>query len=217
MSELKTTASVVSLPPLEPRCSWALAHPLLREYHDREWGIPSYEDRYLFELLCLEGAQAGLSWLTILKKRAAYKKAFLNFDICRCGELTDAELEEILLNPGIVRNRLKVYAVRKNARVVLKIQQEYGSLADYLWGFTGGKQVVHQWALEAQVPAQDTLSERVSRDLRKRGASFAGPVVIYSFLQAVGIIDDHVAWCVCKGKKQPVQENTKTRSCSKNA
>lgn len=178
-------------------CPWALGDPLLREYHDTEWGVPCHDDTRLFELLCLEGAQAGLSWLTILKRREGYRKAFQNFSIPACAALTDDELEEIRLHGDVIRNRLKIASVRKNARVVQEIQQEFGSFDAYVWHFTEGKQIRNAWKDQGDMPAQSELSERVSKDLKKRGASFVGPVIIYSFLQAVGVLNDHIASCPC--------------------
>ena len=165
-------------------CPWALGDPLLREYHDTEWGVPCHDDTRLFELLCLEGAQAGLSWLTILKRREGYRKAFQNFSIPACAALTDDE-----------RNRLKIASVRKNARVVQEIQQEFGSFDAYVWHFTEGKPIRNAWNEQKDIPAQSELSERISRDLKKRGASFVGPVIMYSFLQAAGVLNDHIASC----------------------
>ena len=178
-------------------CPWALGDPLLREYHDTEWGVPCHDDTMLFELLCLEGAQAGLSWLTILKRREGYRKAFQNFSIPACAALTDDELEEIRLHGDVIRNRLKIASVRKNARVVQEIQQEFGSFDIYVWHFTEGKPIRNAWNEQKDIPAQSELSERISRDLKKRGASFVGPVIMYSFLQAAGVLNDHIASCPC--------------------
>ena len=178
-------------------CPWALGDPLLREYHDTEWGVPCHDDTMLFELLCLEGAQAGLSWLMILKRREGYRKAFRNFSIRACAALTDGELEEIRLYGDVIRNRLKIASVRKNARVVQEIQQEFGSFDTYVWHFTEGKRIRNAWNEQKDIPAQSELSERISKDLKKRGASFVGPVIIYSFLQAAGVLNDHIASCPC--------------------
>lgn len=178
-------------------CPWALGDPLLRKYHDTEWGVPCHDDTMLFELLCLEGAQAGLSWLTILKRREGYRKAFRNFSIRACAALTDDELEEIRLHGDVIRNRLKIASVRKNARVVQTIQKEFGSFDAYVWHFTEVKQIRNAWNDQGDVPAQSELSEHISRDLKKRGASFVGPVIMYSFLQAAGVLNDHIASCPC--------------------
>lgn len=177
------------------RCSWADASLLDVEYHDTEWGVPSRDDRHLFEMLILEGAQAGLSWTTILRKRVAYQEAYEGFDPARVAAFTARRQAQLLNNPGIVRNRLKVEAARKNARAVLEIQDEYGSLADYLWGFVDGMVIQNRWHDVQQIPAQTPLSETMSKQLRKRGFSFVGPTICYAFMQAVGMVNDHVTGC----------------------
>jgi DNA-3-methyladenine glycosylase I len=177
------------------RCSWADASLLDVEYHDTEWGVPSRDDRHLFEMLILEGAQAGLSWTTILRKRVAYQEAYEGFDPARVAAFTARRQAQLLNNPGIVRNRLKVEAARKNARAVLEIQDEYGSLADYLWGFVDGMVIQNRWHDGQQIPAQTPLSETMSKQLRKRGFSFVGPTICYAFMQAVGMVNDHVTGC----------------------
>ena len=177
------------------RCSWADASLLDVEYHDTEWGVPSRDDRHLFEMLILEGAQAGLSWTTILRKRVAYQEAYEGFDPARVAAFTARRQAQLLNNPGIVRNRLKVEAARKNARAVLEIQDEYGSLADYLWGFVDGMVIQNRWHDVQQIPAQTPLSEQMSKQLRKRGFSFVGPTICYAFMQAVGMVNDHVTGC----------------------
>lgn len=181
-------------------CPWALGDPLLREYHDTEWGVPCHDDTKLFELLCLEGAQAGLSWLTILKRRSAYREAFRNFSIPDCAALTDDELEEICLHSSVIRNHRKIASIRKNASVVQAIQREFGSFDAYVWHFTEGKQIRNVWNAQRDIPAQSELSERISRELKKRGASFVGPVILYSFLQAAGVLNDHLVTCPCRDK-----------------
>ena len=179
----------------QPDCrSWYVTDELLA-YHDHEWGYPVHDDRKLFEMLCLEGASVGLSWRTIWHKRKAYRRLFHNFDIEACATMTDAELEEALADPGIVRARTKVWAVRTNAQAVQAIQQEFGSLDAYLWGFVEGKQVLGHWERVDQVPTQTDLSRRVSADLKRRGVRFVGPVITYSYLQAVGIVNDHLLSC----------------------
>ena len=179
----------------QPDCrSWYVTDELLA-YHDHEWGYPVHDDRKLFEMLCLEGASVGLSWRTIWHKRKAYRRLFHNFDIEVCATMTDAELEEALADPGIVRARTKVWAVRTNAQAVQAIQQEFGSLDAYLWGFVEGKQVLGHWERVDQVPTQTDLSRRVSADLKRRGVRFVGPVITYSYLQAVGIVNDHLLSC----------------------
>ena len=190
--------------PLDCR-SWYVTDELLA-YHDREWGHPVCDDQRLFEMLCLEGASVGLSWRTILHKRPAYRRLFHGFDIDACASLSDVELESVLANPAIVRSRAKVYAVRDNARAAQAIQREFGSLCAYLWGFVDGCQVVGEWNSMDEIPTQTSLSRKLSADLKKRGMRFVGPVITSSFLQAVGIVNDHLlscdrreaCLCVCK-------------------
>lgn len=176
-------------------CAWARNDEKERIYHNTEWGFPSYDDTYLFELINLEGAQAGLSWKTILHKRSAYRKAFWGFDINRCAAMTDEEINVILQNPGIIRNKLKVNGVRKNAKGAIRLQEEFGNLANYFWQFVDNEPIINHRKTETEVPAKNELSEKISKDLRKRGFTFVGPVIIYSYLQAIGIIDDHVTTC----------------------
>lgn len=182
--------------PLDCR-SWYVT-PELLAYHDHEWGRPSHDDQHLFEMLCLEGASVGLSWRTILHKRPAYRQRFCDFDIDACAALTDAELEEALSDPGIVRARGKVWAVRGNAQAAQAIREEFGSLSAYLWGFVEGTQLVNSWTSMDEIPTQTELSRRLSADLKRRGMRFVGPVITYSFLQAVGIINDHLLTCDCR-------------------
>ena len=182
--------------PLDCR-SWYVT-PELLAYHDHEWGRPVHSDQKLFEMLCLEGASVGLSWRTIWSKREAYRRLFHNFDIDTCAAMTDEELETARLDPGIVRARAKVWAVRSNAQAVQAIQREFGSLDAYLWGFAGGTQIVGNWTSTEEVPTQTELSQKLSADLKHRGVSFVGPVITYSFLQAVGIVNDHLLTCDCR-------------------
>jgi DNA-3-methyladenine glycosylase I len=178
------------------RCSWASGDdPLYTAYHDDEWGVPLHDDRALFELLCLEGAQAGLAWITILRKREAYRKAFFRFDPVRCAAMTDAELEERLADPGIVRNRLKVFGVRKNARAFLELQGERGSFDGYLWEWVDGQPLVQPRRAMADVPAVTPLAEAISKDLKRRGFTFVGPTIVYAYLQSTGVVNDHVVSC----------------------
>ena len=178
------------------RCSWAAGgDPDYAAYHDDEWGVPLHDDRALFELLCLEGAQAGLSWITILRKRDNYRSAFFGFEVERVAAMTDAELEERLTDPGIVRNRLKVYGVRKNARAFLEVQAEHGSFDSYLWGWVGGQPLRNARQGMADLPASTPLAVTISKDLKKRGFTFVGPTIVYSFLQSTGVVDDHVVDC----------------------
>lgn len=168
------------------------------EYHDNEWGISVHDDRQLFEMLMLEGAQAGLSWETVLKKRQNYKEAFHNFDPIQVAEMTDEELEAQLQNPGIIRNRLKVYAVRKNAHAYLKIQQEFGSFDQYLWNYVNGQPIMNHWKEFKELPASTPLSDTISKDLKKRGMTFVGSTIIYAYLQGVGVVNDHLEDCWCR-------------------
>jgi DNA-3-methyladenine glycosylase I len=188
-----------------PRCHWATSDALLRDYHDTEWGVPLHDDRALFEFLCLEGAQAGLSWRTVLAKREHYRKVFHNFDIARVAAMKDHELEKLLLDPGIIRNRLKVTSTRGNAVAALKVIEEFGSLDGYLWSFVDGKPLVNHWQVSSDVPASTTLSDRMSKELKKRGFRFVGTTICYSLLQATGMVNDHLVGCfrykICAGKK----------------
>jgi DNA-3-methyladenine glycosylase I len=172
------------------RCAWANTNELFIPYHDVEWGVPAHNDCLLFEMLNLEGAQAGLSWLTILKKRAAYKKAFNNFDAKKIIKYTPLKQKQLLKNPGIVRNRLKVAAVIKNGRGFLQVQKEFGSFNSYIWGFVNNKPLSHK-----QSQTGIAISESLSKDLKKRGFTFVGPTIMYAFMQAVGLINDHSAEC----------------------
>jgi len=178
------------------RCAWATgANEAMRDYHDREWGVPLHDDRALFEFLCLEGAQAGLSWRTVLDKRENYRRAFLNFDIARCAKLTDAHIEKLLTDPGLIRNRLKITSVRDNARAARAAIDEFGSLDAYLWSFVDGKPVRNAWTRSAQVPATTPASDRMSKTLKKRGFRFVGSTICYAFMQATGMVDDHLTAC----------------------
>lgn len=167
----------------------------MREYHDREWGVPSRDDRYLFEMLTLEGAQAGLSWATILNRREGYRRAFANFDVAKVAAMTDKHLERLLGDEGIIRNRLKVFSTRTNARAFVKVEREFGSFATYLWNFVDGKRVVHHPRALGDLPATTELSDRVSKDLKRRGFTFVGSTIVYSLLQAAGVVDDHLEGC----------------------
>ena len=169
--------------------------PILEAYHDHEWCKPNHDDRFQFEMLCLEGASVGLSWKTIMHKRETYRDAFHNFDIDACAAMTDEELEGLMDNPGLIRNRSKIFSVRKNARVVKEIQKEFGSFDVYLWSFTGGKVIDGQWKSTDEMPTKSEISKAMSSDMKKRGMSFVGPVITYSFLQAIGIVNDHLAGC----------------------
>ena len=176
------------------RCAWATT-PLGVAYHDREWGVPVHDDRVLFEFLTLEGAQAGLSWETILKKREAYRDAFFGFDPARVARLKPAQIERLLDNPGIVRNRLKINSTVGNAKAFLAVQQEYGSFDAYVWGFVGGAPRINRWKSFSQVPPRTAESDALSRDLLGRGFKFVGSTICYAFMQAVGMVNDHTVDC----------------------
>jgi DNA-3-methyladenine glycosylase I len=165
------------------------------DYHDHEWGVPSYDDLHLFEMLILEGAQAGLSWETILKKRDGYRKAFYNFDPVKVAAMSDNELEALRENPLIIRNRLKIYAARKNATVFLEIQKEFGSFSNYIWRFVSNKPRINRWHHFKDVPTTTPESDALSKDLKKRGMTFVGSTIMYSFMQAVGLVNDHMREC----------------------
>ena len=167
------------------------------DYHDNEWGIPVHDDRHLFEMLILEGAQAGLSWETILKRREGYRLAFHQFDPVKVAAMSDAELEKLGHNPDIIRNRLKIYAARRNAQAFLKIQQEFGSFDHYVWGFVNYKPIVNHWQGFSDVPTITSESDALSKDLKKRGMTFVGSTIIYAFMQAVGMVNDHITSCWC--------------------
>ena len=178
-----------------PRCSWALGSPLMMTYHDREWGVPQHDDRVLFEFLILEGAQAGLSWDTILRKRENYRRAFNRFDPRKIARYGAADVRRLLRDPGIVRNRAKIESAIANARAVLAIQKEFGSFDRYVWKFVGGTQVLNRPRSLSDIPAQTPVSVEMSKDLRRRGFRFVGPTICYAFMQAVGLVDDHTADC----------------------
>ena len=178
------------------RCGWVPAGDAeYARYHDEEWGRAVHDDRHLFEMLTLEGAQAGLSWSTILRKRPAYRKAFAGFDPVRVARFDARARAALLRDPGIVRNRLKIESTVSNARAFLAVQKEFGSFTRYLWGWVDGHPVVNGWRTRSQVPARSDLSDRISRDLRKRGFRFVGSTIIYAYLQAVGVVNDHTAGC----------------------
>ncbi len=183
------------------RCPWAGTDPLMVEYHDREWGVPVHDDRLLFEFLILEGAQAGLSWSTILKKRAAYRSAFDGFDPRKVARYGEAKIAALLENPGIVRNRLKVRAAVRNAAAFLAVQKEFGSFDDYIWGFVGGSPKQNRWKSMVGVPARAPESDAMSKDLKKRGFTFVGSTICYAFMQATGMVDDHLTGCFRNGRR----------------
>lgn len=177
------------------RCDWAGSEPLYLAYHDQEWGVPVHDDRHLFEMLILEGAQAGLSWSTILKKREGYRLAFENFEPEKVAAFNEDAIEALLVNPGIVRNRAKVAAAIQNAQAVLRVQAEFGSFDAYIWQFVGGQPKQNGWRSLAEIPAQTPESVAMSKDLRQRGFNFVGPTICYAFMQAVGLVNDHIVDC----------------------
>jgi DNA-3-methyladenine glycosylase I len=177
------------------RCGWVSDDPLYIDYHDREWGVPSHDETHLFEMLILEGAQAGLSWITILRKREHYREAFEGFDAARVARFTPGRIEKLMADPGIVRNRAKIVAAVANAKAVLKIREEAGSLAAWLWQFAGGKPVTNRWASYRDAPVATPASEAMSKALKARGCNFVGPTICQSFMQATGMVNDHEVGC----------------------
>lgn len=178
------------------RCEWGgLGNPLYTAYHDDEWGVPSHDDRHLLEMLVLEGAQAGLAWITILRKREGYRRAFANFDADTVARFDDSDRERLLADAGIVRNRAKIDAAIANARAALDVREAHGSLAAYLWQMVDGKPVVGRWSTLRDVPAETPASKAMSKALKQRGFRFVGPTVCYSFMQACGLVNDHVMSC----------------------
>jgi DNA-3-methyladenine glycosylase I len=183
------------------RCTWANpANPRYLDYHDTEWGVPCHDELRLFEMLNLEGAQAGLSWETILNKRDGYRAAFDGWDAHKIARYDDAKVAELLANPGIVRNRLKVAAAISNARAYLSMREQGLTLDGYLWGFVGGKPIVNDWPTNAR-PAKTELSDRISKDLAKRGFKFVGSTIIYAYMQGIGMVDDHDRNCICRARR----------------
>lgn len=183
------------------RCHWAGQDPMMCAYHDREWGTPLHDDRALFEFLCLEGAQAGLSWRTVLAKRERYREVFHGFAIDRVAAMSDAELDALMLDAGIIRNRLKISSVRDNARASQAVIAEHGSLDAYLWSFVDGKPIRNAWTDKSQVPATTAHSDRMSKTLKKRGFRFVGSTICYAFMQATGMVDDHTVDCFRHGAR----------------
>ena len=192
------------------RCTWAVgktADPPYTRYHDEEWGVPVHDDERLFEFLVLEGAQAGLSWRTVLGKRAAYRHAFSNFDIGQVAALSDTDLEKLLLDPGLIRNRLKIFSARNNARAALELLEEFGSLSTWLWSYVDATPLLNHWTSHSEVPAPSGISDALSKALHKRGFRFVGSTIMYAFMQATGMVNDHLTTCFChpqnrKGKSR---------------
>lgn len=177
------------------RCGWCVGKDFYEYYHDTEWGVPVHDDQILFEMLILEGAQAGLSWETILKRREGYRKAFKNFDVKKVAKMTDEQLETLMQDEGIIRNRLKIFGTRKNALVFIDIQKEFGSFDAYLWQFVGGKPLQNNRKALVNVPATTKESDALSKDLKKRGMTFVGSTIIYAYMQGIGMVNDHIADC----------------------
>ncbi len=177
------------------RCAWCGTDPLYMDYHDREWGVPKLDDAGLFEMLVLEGAQAGLAWITVLRKREGYRELFDGFDANRIARYTDRKLEKLLLDPRIIRNRLKVLGTRQNARAFLAVQEEAGSFSDYIWGFVEHKPIQNSWRSMEKLPATSEISDRLSKDLKKRGFTFVGSTIMYAHMQATGMVNDHTTDC----------------------
>ncbi len=182
------------------RCPWCEVDDLYRSYHDEEWGVPSHDDRHHFEHLTLEGAQAGLSWHTVLRKRDAYRRAYKGFEPRKVARFNSRSVERLMGDAGIIRNRQKIESSVNNARRFLEVQEEFGSFAEYLWGFVGGKTVKNKWKRMSQIPANTPLSEKVSKDLKARGFRFVGPTTIYAHMQALGLVNDHVVGCYRYGQ-----------------
>ena len=180
------------------RCEWSGNDPLYIKYHDEEWGKPVYDDAVLFEFLLLEGFQAGLSWITILRKRENFRKAFDNFDYKKIVNYDDSKLEQLRQDEGIIRNRLKIKSSVINAEAFIQIQKEYGSFSKYVWNFVDGEPIVNSWRAMSEIPATTNLSDQISKDLKKRGFKFVGSTIIYAFMQAVGMVNDHTLDCLCR-------------------
>jgi DNA-3-methyladenine glycosylase I len=177
------------------RCHWCGDDELYMKYHDEEWGVPLYDDDTLFEFLMLEGAQAGLAWITVLRKREGYRALFDGFDASKIARYSDKKLDKILLDSRIIRNRLKVYSARQNARAFLAVQEEWGSFSDYMWHFVDGKPIVNRFKSMADFPSSTELSDQISKDLKKRGFNFVGSTIVYANMQATGMVNDHIADC----------------------
>lgn len=174
---------------------WAIKDPLLTKYHDEEWCRISHNDRYIFEMLCLEGQSVGLSWRTIINKRKAYERAFFNFDIDRCAALKDDYLYSLLNDTGLIRSKNKIFSIRKNAVAVKKIIEKYGTFDAFVWGYTNGKQIIGAWKSIADIPTETELSKKMSKDFKKWGMAFVGPIITYSFMQSIGMVNDHLEDC----------------------
>ena len=177
------------------RCGWVGNDPLMRAYHDKEWGTPVHDDQSLFEMLILEGAQAGLSWSTILKRREGYRKAFLNFDVVKVAKFSETDFERLIENKEIIRNKLKIRSAINNARQFIKVQNDFGSFNSYIWSFIDNKPIHNQFKSLSEIPASTVLSEQISKDLKKRGFNFVGPTICYALMQSIGMVNDHLISC----------------------
>ena len=177
------------------RCNWCHGDDLYIEYHDKEWGVPTHDDKMLFEFLILEGAQAGLSWITILKRRQGYHNAFYGFDVNKVANMTEEDVERLMEDTGIVRNRLKINSAIKNARAFIKVQQQFGSFSQYLWAFVDRTPIINQRKTMADVPATTDISDKMSKDLKKRGFNFVGSTICYAYMQSMGLVNDHLTSC----------------------
>lgn len=187
---------------MEPnRCSWSTKDQLYKDYHDNEWGVPQHDDTRLFEMINLEGAQAGLSWYTVLTKRENYRKAFDNWDAKKIAKYTDKKIESLMADAGIIRNRLKINGTVLNAKAFLEVQKEFGSFDKYIWSFVGGEPIINHFKSLSELPAKTAISDAMSKDLLKRGFKFVGSTICYAFMQATGMVDDHVADCWRRKKK----------------
>ncbi|MCP3849119.1 MAG: DNA-3-methyladenine glycosylase I [Gammaproteobacteria bacterium] len=180
---------------IKNRCEWCSGDKLYQKYHDSEWGVPSYDDQHLFEMLILEGAQAGLSWITVLKKRAHYQKVFDHFDANKIALYDEKKIAQLLADPGIIRNRLKVNSTITNARLFIEIKEEYGSFSDYIWQFVNGQPIINHWKMLSNVPVSTKESDQMSKALKKRGFKFIGTTICYAYMQAVGMVNDHTLDC----------------------
>lgn len=187
------------------RCEWAGTEPIYIEYHDKEWGIPVHDDKKLFEMLILEGMQAGLSWITILKKRESFRKAFDGFDPNKIALYKAEKVEELMENKGIIRNRRKIEATIQNARLFLEIQEQYGSFDKFIWSYIDNTPIINKVENIKELPTTIPLSDKISKDLKKMGFKFVGSTIIYSFMQAIGMVDDHMVWCFCHTKNRGVR------------
>ncbi len=191
------------IPETKSRCSWCGDDPIYIRYHDEVWGVPVHDDRTLFEFLTLEGAQAGLSWITILRKQAGYREAFHQFDVQRVAAMTPEDEDRLRQNPAIVRNRLKISSTVSNARAFIDVQNEFGSFNAYIWGYVGGRPVQNAPESTTDIPAETPLAKEISKDLKRRGFRFVGPTIVYAFMQATGMVNDHVITCFRRAELAP--------------